>query len=131
LIRGTRAAREHAVSKSGCETLDLIFDLLRHVHVAAVWHVAIGVQRVLSSRRPGRIDGGVLHGQDEWLRWMFASEHCSLRGGNLLESAAQMQRGGASSGLSRPRYRRLERPVDLEHARPRLEALEPPPIAVW
>ena len=54
---------------------------------------------------------------------------CPLRGRDLLERRAQMDRRRARALLGAPRDRPVERPVELEHARAVAEALEPPPVA--
>ncbi len=65
-----------------------------------------------------RIRNAGLHEQHKRAGRMPAAGHRPLGRGDLREGAPQMHGGGTSHGRVPPRHRSVQRPVDLEHARP-------------
>ena len=79
-------------------------------------HVAVGPRRRLAGGRARRVPRRVLDEQDERPVRMAAGGDVGLRGRDLVERAAEMDRGGAPRPVGGPRDGPVERPVHLEHA---------------
>ena len=104
--------------RRGCRLAGVARRVLRHVRV--------GPHRLGAGRRPGRVGGRHLAGQQERAgraprraaTWPSASVICSTRVGDV-------HRAGAYGGVAGPRHRAVERPVDLDRGRVELEARMP------
>ena len=87
--------------------------------------MAVGPCRLLSVRRAARVEEAALGEEDVRLLADRAAPRLALGGGDLLERSAEVDGCGARALLRGPRDRPVERPVDLEHARPVAELLQP------
>ena len=80
--------------------------------------------------RAGRVEEARLHEQDERAGGMLALRGRLLRGGDLVERAAEVHGARARDLRRAPGDRPVERPVELEDARPVAVAREPPRVPV-
>src|SRR5262245_1266812 len=88
------AAGEDAIAEAGGETLNLVLDRVSHIDGRGGGHMAIGPAGVFSVRRAGRIEQTLLGEEDIRLVGMLAVEDLLLGGGDFVECAAEVQRGG-------------------------------------
>jgi hypothetical protein len=119
-----RVAREDPVAKARREALDLALDPLRHVHVRAVRHVAVGPSRLLAVGRAARIEEALLREEHVGTLRVLAVRHLGLGRRHLCRRAAEVDRRCERARVVAPRDRAVERPVDLEGARAVAERLE-------
>ena len=100
-----------------------------HVACGAVRHVAVRPERVLARRGPRRVGDGRLHAQhvraapDADRRQRLARPPRSPAASRRGARSRPARRAGRATG------RAVERPVELEHARPVPEPAQPPPVA--
>ena len=114
---GPAAAREHDRG-TGREALDLRLDPVGHIHVGAVRPVTVGPRDVLSRGGARRVGERRLNDQNERALGDPAAPGVPLRARDLVQRAAEVHRPCAVALLGAPRDRPVERPVDLERARP-------------
>ena len=130
-LRGAeRRAGDDPVAESGREALDLRLDPLGHVARPAVRDVAVRPRRLLALGHATRVEEALLREENVRLLADGAAPRLALGRGDLLERAAEVDGRGARALLRRPRDRPVERPVDLEHARPVAKLLEPVAVAL-
>ena len=91
--------------------------------------MAVGPERVLARRRPGRVGHARLDAEHEGTVRVPAAGDRPLGRGHLLGRAAEVDRAGARDRGVRPGHRRVEGVVDLEHPRAVAEPLQPAPVA--
>ena len=120
-------AGEDAVAEAGREALDLGLDPGRHVHGGSRRHVAIGPGGAFARRRSRPVPGLVLDEQNEGAIWMSSGSHVRLRGRDLLERPAEVDRSRATRSLGGPRDGAVQCPIDLENARAVPEPLRTAP----
>ena len=118
-------ARRDERSEAGREPLDLSLDPLGHVRGRSVRHVAVRPRRVPAGRSARLVEQARLGEQDERTVCVPPLPRSPLRGGDLVERAADVDGAGVAALGRRPRDRAVERPVDLEDARPVAPAREP------
>src|SRR5215210_556668 len=130
-LRGPhRRARGDQVLESGREALHLCLDRLGHVAGRAGGQVAICPGRVFARGGAGRVEEARLHEQHERMIWMLAPHHGLLRGGDLVERAADVHCACPNDLGGAPWDRAVECPVELEDARAVAVAAEPPGVPV-
>lgn len=100
---GGDAARQNAIAEPGRETLDLIFDALRHIHFRSIRDVTIGPCGMRSGGRAHVIKQAGLREQDEGTFGDSALGHFVFRAGNLFQRPAQVH------GCCEPAFTRAPR----------------------
>ena len=79
-ISGTHlVAGEDAIAKTGRESLDLRFDLIRHIRAAAERNMAVRPERVLTARRSRFIEQTLLRDQHERALGNFSAHNLAFR----------------------------------------------------
>ena len=127
--RAERRAREDPLAEAGREALDLRLDPLRHVDARAVRDVAVRPGRVPPGRRARRVEEALLGEQHERPLRDLPAPRRRLRRRDLLQRRSEVDGPGACAFLRPPGDRPVERPVELEHARPVAVALQPAAVA--
>ncbi len=113
-----RGAGEDAVTEARCEAFDLGLDTVGHVDGRAGRHVAVRPGNSLTVGRARGIPGLVLDEKDVRPLRDAVGGHIGLRGGDLLERAAEVDSRGSPRTVRCPRHGAVERPIDLEDTRP-------------
>ena len=72
-------AGENTIAKTGCESLDLRFDLIRHIRAAAERNMAVRPERVLTTRRARFIEQTLLRDQHERALGNFSTHNLAFR----------------------------------------------------
>src|SRR5690606_29592756 len=108
--------RENAVAETRGEALDLRLDARGHVFGAAVRHVTIRPRGVLAGRSARRIEQRLLGDEYERTLGRTTLHHFGFGMQDIVESPADMNRGGAATFGVVPRDRLAQGPIHFEHA---------------
>ena len=114
LRRGLGATGEYAVAEAGSKALDLGLDGLGSVERGAVGDVAVAPGGVAAGRGTGGVGDAGLDEKDERGFRVSVREGSLLGGGNLIESAADVDGGGAAAGGGSPGDGFGESPIHFE-----------------
>ena len=117
-ISGTHlVAGEDAIAKTGSESLDLRFDLIRHIRAAVEWNMAVRPERVLTTRRSRFIEQTLLRDQHKRALGNFSAHNLAFRRRNFVHAAAEMNCACATAGFGFPWDRLTQRIIDFENSR--------------
>src|SRR5439155_24805824 len=117
-VAGLELGRAHGVPSDNelpedrREALDLRLDSFGHVLGGAVRDMAVRPGRVLTGRRPARVEEARLGDQDERPLNRATAPGAPFRGRNLLQRAPEMDSARAATLGRPPRDRPGERPVE-------------------
>src|SRR5271155_855552 len=92
------ATRQNTVAKAGSETLDLIFQFLKHVYRRSMRHMAVRPRRMFVRRSSRLIEKTRLGQQNERVVGMLSVSDCRLRRGDFLKAAAEMHGHSSRAG---------------------------------
>src|SRR6266852_5546242 len=96
-------AGEDAIAKTGRESLDLRFNLIRHIRAAAERNMAVRPERVLTTRRARFIEQTLLRDQHERAPGNFSTHNLAFRRRNFVNAAADMNCASATTSFGFPR----------------------------
>ena len=109
---------EDAIAETGRESLDLRFDLIRHIRAAAEWNMTVRPERLLTTRRARFIEQTLLRDQHERALGNFSSRNLAFRRGNFVYAAAEMNCACVTTGFGFPWDRLIQRIINFENSRP-------------
>jgi hypothetical protein len=110
-------AGEDAIAETGRESLDLRFDLIRHIRAAAERNMTVRPERVLTTRRSRFIEQTLLRDQHKRPLGAFSARNLAFRSRNFIHAAAEMNCSCATAGFRFPRDRLIQRIIDFENSR--------------
>ena len=116
-------AGQNTIAKAWRKTLNLRLNARSHVHGGSIRDVAIGPERVLTQRSARWIKKRWLRRQHKGPLGMMSLHYRTLRIGDLIERAAEMNGDGAPALCRLPRDRLGKRIVNLEDSRSGFEPL--------
>src|SRR4029079_5308231 len=109
--------RENTIAKTGRESLDLRFDLVRHIGAAAERNMAVCPERVLTTRRSRFIEQTLLRDQDKRALGNFSARNLALRRRDFVNGSAEMNCSCLTTSFGLPWDRLAQRIIDFENAR--------------
>jgi len=95
-------AGENAIAKAGRESLNLRFDLIRHIRTAVEWNMAIRPKRVLITRCARFIEETLLRDQHERALRNFSARNLALRCRAFVNAATEMNRSRTATCFGFP-----------------------------
>src|SRR5882724_10303618 len=110
-------AGENTVAKTGRESLDLRFDLIRHIRAAAERNMAVRPKRVLTTRRARFIEQTLLRDQYEWALGNFSMHNLAFRRRDFVNASPEMNCSCATASFGFPWDRLTQRIIDFENSR--------------
>ena len=110
-------AGENAIAETGSESLDLRFNVLRHIDVAVEWNMAVRPERVLTTRRARFIEQTLLRDQHKRALGNFSARNLAFRRRDFIDAAAEMNCACATAGFRFPWDRLTQRIIDFENSR--------------
>ena len=110
-------AGENAIAKTGRESLNLRFDLIRHIRTAVEWNMAVRPERVLTTRRARFIEETLLRDQHERALGNFSTHNLAFRRRNFVYAATEMNCSCATANFGFPWDRLTQRIIDFENSR--------------
>src|SRR5512132_2811362 len=117
-ISGTHfVAGNHAIAKTGRESLDLRLNALRHVHLAVEWNMAVRPKRVLPARGASFVKKTLLRDQHEGTFGNFPARDVALSCGDFIDAASEMNCACATARFRFPWNRLTQRIIDFENSR--------------
>src|SRR5208283_5752686 len=116
ICRRKNTPRQNAVAEAGSETINLIFQFLKHVYFRPMRHMTIGPRRVLADWSPGAIEKTGLGQQNERTVGVPSHAYCLFRGGNLLKASTQVHGRCPQTIGSFPGKGCVQRVIDFENA---------------
>src|SRR5262249_9301327 len=112
----------------GGEALHLAFNRGGHVNARAVRHVAVGPSSMAAGRGAGEVEQRRLNEQDIRALDVAAGPGARFARGGLVKTAAEGDGAGTGALRRGPGDRRIQRPVELENARPVAVSPEAPAV---
>ena len=109
-------AGENTIAKTGRESLDLRFDLVRHIRAAVGRNVTVRPERMLAARRARFIEQTLLRDQHEGPLGNFSVRNLALRRRNFVNAAAEMNCSCATTSFGFPWDRLPQRIIDFENS---------------
>src|SRR5882757_2617309 len=110
-------AGENTIAKTGCESLNLRFDLIRHIRAAAERNMSVRPERVLTTRRARFIEQTLLRDQHERALGNFSTCHLAFRRRDFVNASPEMNRSCAPADFGFPWDRLTQRIIDFENSR--------------
>ena len=110
-------AGQNTIAKTGRESFDLRFDLIRHVRAAVEWYVAIGPQRVLTTRCARFVEETLLSDEHERALGNFSARNLAFRRRDFVNVAADMNGSCLPASFGFPWARLPQRLIDFENSR--------------
>src|SRR6266550_6521907 len=110
-------AGENTIAKTGCESLDLRFNLIRHIRAAVKRNMAVRPQRVLTTGRAHCIEQTLLCDQNERALGNFSTHNLAFRRRNFVYAATEMNCSCAPASFGFPWDRLTQRIIDFENSR--------------
>src|SRR4029453_15335063 len=108
---------DNTIAKTGCESLDLRFDLIRHIRAAVERNVAVSPERVLTRRRARFIEHTFLREQPQPTLGNFSTRNIAFGRRNFVNAAAEMNCACATTSFGFPWDRLTQRIIDFENSR--------------
>jgi hypothetical protein len=97
---------ENAIAKAGRESLNLRFDLIRHIRIAVEWNMAVRPKRVLTTRCARFIEETLLRNKHERALGNISARNLAFRHRDFVNAATEMNRSRATTRFSFPWNRR-------------------------
>src|SRR5215831_1561803 len=110
-------AGDNTIAKTGSESLNLRFDLIRHINIAAKWNMAVSPKRVLAARCARLIEQTLLRDQHKRALGNFSARYLALRRRNFVYVSAEMDCSRTTTSFGFPRDRFTQRVIDFENSR--------------
>ena len=110
-------AGEDAISETGRESLDLRFNLIRHIRAAVERNMAVRPERVLTTRRARLIEQTLLRDQHERAIGNFSTHNLAFRRRNFVYAATEMNCSCAPASFGFPWNWLTQRIIDFENSR--------------
>src|SRR5882757_5911549 len=110
-------AGENTIAKTGRESLDLRFDLIRHIRAAAERNMAVRPERVLTMRRTRFVEQTLLRDQHERALGNFSTHNAAFRRRNFVYAATEMNCSCAPASFGFPWNWLTQRIIDFENSR--------------
>src|SRR4030095_12017091 len=108
---------DNTIAKTGCESLDLRFDLIRHTRAAVERNVAVSPERVLTRRRARFIEHTLFADHHERTPGIFPARNIAFGRRNFVNAVAEMNRACATTSFGFPWDRLTQRIIDFENSR--------------
>src|SRR5215469_16544801 len=93
---------ENAIAKARCKSLNLRFDLIRHICTAVEWNMAVGPKRVLITRRARLIEETLLRNEDERALGNFSARNLAFRHRDFVNAPTEMNCSRATTRFGFP-----------------------------
>jgi hypothetical protein len=124
-------AGKNTIAKTGRESLDLRFDLIRHIRAAVERNMTVRPERVLAARRARFVEQTLLRNQHERTVRNFAARNFTFIRRDFVNVAAEMNcsRLPASSGFPWDRF--AQRIIDFENSRRVPKSFQSAAISPW
>src|SRR4029077_11416692 len=100
-------AGENTIAKTGRESLDLRFNLIRHIRTAAEWNMAVRPKCVLPVRSAGFVKKTLLRNQHKRALGNFSARNVALSCGDFIDAASEMNCACAAASFGFPRNWRV------------------------
>src|SRR5262249_8488050 len=110
-------AGENTIAKTGRESLDLRFDLPRHIRAATEWNMAIRPERMLTTRRARFVEQTLLRNQHERALRNFSARNLAFCRRDFVNVTAEMNCSCARASFGFPWDRLTQRIIDFENSR--------------
>ena len=123
--------REYTIAKTGRESLDLRFDLVRHIGAAAERNMAVCPERVLTTRRSRFIEQTLLRDQHKRAFGNFSTHDLAFRRRDFANIPPEMNCPCATASFGFPWDRLTQRVIDLENTRPMSKRFQLAAISRW
>src|SRR5437763_964393 len=124
-------AGQNTIAKTRRESLNLRFDLIRHIRAAVERNMAVRPERVPTTRRARFIKQTLLRDQHERALGNFSVCNVAFRHRNFVNAAADMNCACATTGFGFPRNRSTQRIINLKNSRPVLKRFQLAAISRW
>src|SRR5258708_27480486 len=95
-------AGKDAIAEAGRESLDLRFNLIRHIRAAVEGNMAVRPKCVLTTRRPRFIEQTLLRDQHERALGNFSTHNLAFRRRNFVYAATEMNCSCAPASFGFP-----------------------------
>src|SRR6266700_2372139 len=110
-------AGEDAIAETGRESLDLRFNLIRHIRAAVERNMAVRPERVLTTRRARFIEQTLLRDQHERALGNFSTHNLAFRRCECNNSPSEKNCSCATASFGFPWDRLTQRIIDFENSR--------------
>src|SRR6266568_7659689 len=110
-------AGENAISETGRESLDLRFNLIRHIRAAIERDMAVRPERMLTTRRARFIEQTLLRDQHERALGNFSTHNLEFRRRDFVNAPSDMNCSCATASFGFPWDRLTQRIIDFENSR--------------
>src|SRR5262249_4424525 len=124
-------ARDNAITKTWSESLDLRFDLIRHIRIAVEWNMAVRPKRVLTTRCACFIEQTLLRNQHKRALRNFSAHKLTFHGCDLINCAAEMNCACSTASSGLPCDRCTQRIIDFENSRRVSKRFQASAISRW
>ena len=109
-------AGEDAIAETGRESLNLRFNLIRHIRAAAERNMAVRPERVLTTRRARCIEQTLLRDQHERALGNFSTHNLAFRRRDFVNAPSEMNCSCATASFGFPWDWLTQRIIDFENS---------------
>src|SRR5260370_11603714 len=111
-------AGKDAIAETRSESLDLRFNLIRHIRGAVERNRAVRPERVLTTRGARFIEQALLRDQHERALGNFSAHNLAFRRRNFVNAATEMNCPCVAASFGFPWDRLTQRVIDLQNTTP-------------
>src|SRR6516164_8050614 len=120
---------QNTIAKTRRESLNLRFDLIRHIPAAVEWSMAVRPKRVLATRGARFIEQTLLRNQHKRAFGDVPAHNLPFGRSDFVNAATEMNCSCATTSFGFPRNGFVERVIDFENSRRVPERFQPTAIS--